>query len=305
MEKANYAVKDLELARRTEGAGRRGRRDRPGAEDRSPAAGARGPRRVPRAGRPGALFMADPLPGRRLAKYLAKYGVALGNDLVVEPNPIGQLFGVGPEVPIVTRYEQHPITKDMSERHDGSSLVTRSVAPAEEPPRGLARRRWPRRVATRGARPTWPGLRRGQPPAQKDPRGYAGAGARADRGHASSWRRAKPSPAMPKAEGDAAEEARGPPGRPRAPSTFASNQCLGSPGQPRLFLNIVVLARRAGGRDRHPSARTRARTRSSSPAAQSRSVLLALHPRAAGRRDGVRDLAGLSASPPHQIAARR
>ena len=33
------------------------------------------------------LFMADPLQADGVAKYLAKYGVTLGNDLVVEPSP--------------------------------------------------------------------------------------------------------------------------------------------------------------------------------------------------------------------------
>ena len=34
---------------------------------------------------------------------LASWGVTLDNDLVLEPNPIGQLFGLGPEVPLITQ----------------------------------------------------------------------------------------------------------------------------------------------------------------------------------------------------------
>jgi ABC-type uncharacterized transport system involved in gliding motility auxiliary subunit len=55
---------------------------------------------------------------------------------VIEPNPIGRLFGIGPEVPIVQQYEPHPITRDMS----GVSTLfplTRTVTPAKTPPQGL------------------------------------------------------------------------------------------------------------------------------------------------------------------------
>src|SRR6185503_13093356 len=47
-------------------------------------------------------------------KLLGKYGFTLGEDLVIELNPIGQLFGIGPQVPIVQQYESHPITRDMA-----------------------------------------------------------------------------------------------------------------------------------------------------------------------------------------------
>ncbi|PYM49517.1 MAG: hypothetical protein DME16_08890, partial [Candidatus Rokuibacteriota bacterium] len=57
------------------------------------------------------FFMADPFQAEGLAKYLTKYGITLGNDVVIELSPIGRLFGVGPEVPVINQYEQHPITK--------------------------------------------------------------------------------------------------------------------------------------------------------------------------------------------------
>jgi len=47
-------------------------------------------------------------------RLLAKYGFTLRDDLVIELNPIGQLFGIGPQVPIVQQYEPHPITRDMA-----------------------------------------------------------------------------------------------------------------------------------------------------------------------------------------------
>jgi ABC-type uncharacterized transport system involved in gliding motility auxiliary subunit len=47
-------------------------------------------------------------------KLLGKYGFVLREDLVIELNPIGQLFGIGPQVPIVQQYEPHAITRDLA-----------------------------------------------------------------------------------------------------------------------------------------------------------------------------------------------
>ena len=83
------------------------------------------------------LVMADPFQGDGLRKYLPKYGIELGQDLVVEENPIGRLFGIGPEVPIVQQYEAHPITREMG----GVSTLfplTRSLAAAKTPPKGVS-----------------------------------------------------------------------------------------------------------------------------------------------------------------------
>jgi hypothetical protein len=80
-------------------------------------------------------------------------------------------------------------------------------------------------------------------------------------------------------------------------STFASNQGLGFQGNRDLFLNIVAwLAGQEGEIAIRPDT---ARTRSS-PAPRPDGPV-ALHRRAAGRRDGVRDLAG-GPPPPHQVA---
>jgi len=71
-----------------------------------------------------------------LAKYLQKYGVTLGDDVVIELNPIGQLFGVGSLVPIINQYDPHPITRDL-----GGVMtlfpLTRSVEAAKTPPKGV------------------------------------------------------------------------------------------------------------------------------------------------------------------------
>jgi ABC-type uncharacterized transport system involved in gliding motility auxiliary subunit len=82
------------------------------------------------------LVMVNPFQNEGMKKFLAGYGVDLGDDLVIESNPIGQLFGIGPEVPLVQQYEPHPITRDMG----GITTLfplTRSVSPAKTPPPGL------------------------------------------------------------------------------------------------------------------------------------------------------------------------
>ncbi|MBI4245904.1 MAG: Gldg family protein [Candidatus Rokubacteria bacterium] len=87
------------------------------------------------------LVMANPTiltpsQGDSLKRYLAKYGFELGDNLVIEVNPIGRLFGIGPEVPIVQQYESHPITRDMG---NVSTLfpLARSVSAAKTLPAGV------------------------------------------------------------------------------------------------------------------------------------------------------------------------
>jgi ABC-type uncharacterized transport system involved in gliding motility auxiliary subunit len=62
---------------------------------------------------------------------LARYGFDIGDNVVIEISPIGQLFGIQePLVPVVIEYEPSPITRDMR----GLATVwplARSVAPAK------------------------------------------------------------------------------------------------------------------------------------------------------------------------------
>lgn len=69
-----------------------------------------------------ALFMVDPPlrtgreePGENpeLAKLLADWGVTLDKDLVLDTSGVGQLFGLGPEMPLVSNYESHAIVRDL------------------------------------------------------------------------------------------------------------------------------------------------------------------------------------------------
>ena len=50
-----------------------------------------------------------------LANLLASWGVTVNKDLALDMSGVGQLFGLGPEVPLVTSYESHPIVRDMKD----------------------------------------------------------------------------------------------------------------------------------------------------------------------------------------------
>ncbi|TAD79238.1 MAG: ABC transporter [Oscillatoriales cyanobacterium] len=58
------------------------------------------------------LALLDPAADGGLGKLLAGWGVKLDNRLVVDASGTGQLAGLGPDAPIVTRYGNHPITQD-------------------------------------------------------------------------------------------------------------------------------------------------------------------------------------------------
>ena len=71
-----------------------------------------------------------------LRKLIARYGVGLDDDLVIELNPIGQVFGIGPQVPIVQQYEPHPITRDMTGFTTLFPLA-RSISTPKTAPQGI------------------------------------------------------------------------------------------------------------------------------------------------------------------------
>lgn len=48
-----------------------------------------------------------------LLKLLAEWGVAPNKDLALDMSGVGQLFGLGPEAPLVTEYEPHAIVREM------------------------------------------------------------------------------------------------------------------------------------------------------------------------------------------------
>jgi ABC-type uncharacterized transport system involved in gliding motility auxiliary subunit len=57
-----------------------------------------------------------------LDSLLTSWGVTPQKDLVLEENPMGQLFGFGPEVPLVASYESHAIVNDLKGAATGFPL---------------------------------------------------------------------------------------------------------------------------------------------------------------------------------------
>jgi ABC-type uncharacterized transport system involved in gliding motility auxiliary subunit len=71
-----------------------------------------------------------------LKKLLARYGLEIGENLVIELNPIGRLFGATPDVPIIQQYESHAITREMGGVMTAFPL-SRTVDVAKAPPQGV------------------------------------------------------------------------------------------------------------------------------------------------------------------------
>ncbi len=61
-----------------------------------------------------------------LLDLLSSWGITADSDLVLEQNPMGQLFGFGPEIPLVSSYESQPIVADLKNSYTGFP-VSRSL----------------------------------------------------------------------------------------------------------------------------------------------------------------------------------
>jgi ABC-type uncharacterized transport system involved in gliding motility auxiliary subunit len=57
-----------------------------------------------------------------LTSLLASWGVTPNKDLILDFNPVGQMVGLGPQVPLVTRYESHAIVNEMKGTATGFPL---------------------------------------------------------------------------------------------------------------------------------------------------------------------------------------
>ena len=67
------------------------------------------------------LFLLDPpvggeaTPNPELVKLLGGWGITPNADLALDTSGIGQIFGMGPEVPLVANYDTHPIVREMKD----------------------------------------------------------------------------------------------------------------------------------------------------------------------------------------------
>jgi ABC-type uncharacterized transport system involved in gliding motility auxiliary subunit len=79
-----------------------------------------------------ALIMVDPPlklgrmetdENQTLVTVLNSWGISPDKDLVLDTSGVGQLFGLGPEFPLVTSYESHAIVREMKETPSGFPIA--------------------------------------------------------------------------------------------------------------------------------------------------------------------------------------
>ena len=58
-----------------------------------------------------------------LVKVITSWGVTPDADLALDTSGLGQLYGMGPEVPLVSTYENHPIVHDMKDVPTGFPIA--------------------------------------------------------------------------------------------------------------------------------------------------------------------------------------
>ncbi len=88
-----------------------------------------------------ALFLLDPplkmgrseiADNNALSTLLQGWGVTPNKDLILDLNPIGQLAGLGPQVALVTRYDSHPIVREMKGSRARSKRRTATKRPSRK-----------------------------------------------------------------------------------------------------------------------------------------------------------------------------
>ena len=85
-----------------------------------------------------ALLMLDPTADTpNLAKMLGEWNVKVRNDLVIDENPIAQVFGTRPEMPLVIKYGSNPIVQPLT-RVATLFPLTRSFEIAKESKAGVS-----------------------------------------------------------------------------------------------------------------------------------------------------------------------
>jgi len=82
------------------------------------------------------LVLIDPETVPGLVAFIKRYGLEIGNDVVIETNPLGRLVGGDYLMPVVMTYERHAITKELGNVMTMFPLV-RSVQVAKDLPPGI------------------------------------------------------------------------------------------------------------------------------------------------------------------------
>ncbi len=86
-----------------------------------------------------AMIMADPpgkTPSPNFDSVFTEFGVKPDADVVVDASGVGQLFGTGPFMPIVTDYPYHEVNKDLKGTMSAYDMA-RSITPLTPAPEGV------------------------------------------------------------------------------------------------------------------------------------------------------------------------
>jgi ABC-type uncharacterized transport system involved in gliding motility auxiliary subunit len=86
-----------------------------------------------------AMLLSDPIekaPAPGFESIFTEFGVKPGADVVVDASGVGQLFGTGPFMPIVTDYPFHEVTKDLKGTMSAYDMA-RSMTPMTPAPDGV------------------------------------------------------------------------------------------------------------------------------------------------------------------------
>ncbi len=84
-----------------------------------------------------ALFLLDPGAAEKLSELLKSWNVELKKDLIIDLNPMNQLFGADVTMPLITQYKSHVITRELA-RTATLMPFARSVQPGKDSKTGVS-----------------------------------------------------------------------------------------------------------------------------------------------------------------------
>jgi len=80
------------------------------------------------------LFLLEAFPAPAFSEVLADYGIQANDDFLLDFSGIGQLFGAGPDMPVVTAYSKHAITEKFSSSMTAYPNARSFTLMSEKPP---------------------------------------------------------------------------------------------------------------------------------------------------------------------------
>ncbi len=83
----------------------------------------------------GAMYILTDPHAPAFSEIVSEWGVTVGNDLIVDFSGVGRLFGGGPNMPVVSEYADHAITKDFA--FMTAYPEARSLSVSDSPPAGV------------------------------------------------------------------------------------------------------------------------------------------------------------------------